>query len=86
MKKQQWEFCIVSTPPPGPLEVYISFMRLTGMERHVHRAKNWDDGMYRLLPEILAQLGMDGWQIAHVDQAGTYFMQRLIVPDNEPDE
>ena len=86
MKKQQWEFCIVSAPPPGPVEVYVSYMRITGMERHIYRAKNWDDGTYRLMPEILARLGMEGWQIAHVDQAGNYYLQRLIIPDNDRDE
>lgn len=73
---------MVSTPPPGPLEVYVSYMRMTGMERHVYHAKNWDDGTYRLLPEILAKLGLEGWQIAHVDPAGTYYMQRQISPDD----
>jgi len=83
---QAWEFCIVSTPPPGPVEVYVSYMRLTGMEQHIHKAKSWDDGTYRLLPEILAKLGREGWQIAHVDQAGAYYMQRPLHLDSTPDE
>ena len=83
---QQWEFCIVSTPPPGPVEVYVSYMRVGGMERHVYKAKSWDDGAYRLLPEILAKLGLEGWQMVSVDQSGAYHMQRLLESDLSDDE
>lgn len=83
---QQWEFCLVSTPPPGPVEVYVSYMRVGGMERHVYQAESWDDGAYRLLPEILATLGLDGWQIAYVDQAGAYYMQRPLQSDSPSDK
>ena len=83
---QKWEFCIVSTPPPGPVEVYVSYMRPGGMERHVFQAQNWDDGFYRLLPDILAKMGRDGWQIAFVDQAGSYYMQRELNGDQPPDD
>ena len=44
-----------------------------------------DDNPENLLL-LATQLGMEGWQIAHVDQAGNYYLQRLMIPDNDPDE
>ena len=80
--RQQWEFCVISTPPPGPVEVYVSYMKIGGMERHVYKAKSWDDGEYRLLPEILAKMGQEGWQIQFVDRTGAYYMQRPLLEDD----
>jgi len=75
---QQWEFCIISTPPPGPVEVYVSYMTPQGMERHTYKAESWDDGTYRILPQILSKMGREGWQIQFVDRTGAYYMQRPL--------
>ena len=83
-KHQAWEYCIISTPPPGPVEVYVTRHTLKGMERERYVAKSWDDGNQRLFPQIVAKMGLEGWELVFVDQAGSYYMRRQLF-DMPPD-
>lgn len=78
IKPIQWEYCIVSTPPPGPVEVYITYYTPEGTERERHIAKNFNDGMYRLFPQIIAQLGLQGWELVAIQTDGTYNFKRPV--------
>lgn len=75
---QAWEYCIVSTPPPGPVEVYVSYYTTEGLRRQVIKATSYMDGVNRVWPQIIAQLGLDGWELVHIDQAGAYTFKRPI--------
>ena len=80
MPHTRWEYCILSTPPPGPVQVYISYMRPEGMRREVHDARSYQDGVERLWPSIVAQMGLAGWELVFVDQSGAYYMRRPALP------
>lgn len=77
---QPWEYCVVSTPPPGPVQVYVTYFKTDGMERHIHTATDYNDGTARLWPQIIAQMGLAGWELVFVDQAGSYYFRRPLLP------
>ncbi len=78
----QWEYCVVAPAPPGPVVVYVTFYRPTGAERHVYSAKNYDDGAMRLWPQIIAELGLDGWELTAVYMEALYF--KRLLPASSP--
>lgn len=77
----QWEYCIVAPAPPGPVVVYVTFFRPDGAERHVHTAKTYEDGTMRLWPQIIAELGLAGWELVGVYMEALYFKRPL--PDSD---
>ncbi len=75
---QQWEYSVLSTPPPGPVQVYLTYFRTDGMERHIFNAQDYKDGSQRLWPQKVAEMGLAGWELVFVDQAGSYYFRRPL--------
>ncbi len=78
---QQWEYCILATAPPGPIQCTITYFKASGLEKHVYNAESYEDGMNRLWPQLIAQLGLQGWELVTVYQEGWYFKRALSAGD-----
>ncbi len=73
----KWEYCIVAPSPAGPVQVTVSVYRVSGVDKHVYNAKDYTDGSQRLWPQIIAELGLDGWELVAVHMDALYFKRPL---------
>ena len=74
---QRWEYCLAVPAPPGPVQVTVTFYSPAGAEKRVYRAEDYSDGSERLWPQVIAELGRDGWELVTVYQEGFYFKRPL---------
>jgi hypothetical protein len=74
---QQWEYCVVAPVPSGPLVITITYYQPDGAQVVQHRTKSYDEGMNVLWPKIIAELGLDGWELVTLE-AGAWHFKRLL--------
>jgi len=74
---QQWEYALLAESPGGPTVMTLTVYRLEGAEKTVHRAASYDEGSRVLLPRLLAQMGLDGWELVAVSTGAWHFKRPL---------
>ena len=72
-----WEYCVVSQVPSGPLVVNVVYYTPDGARTETHHAKSYDEGMNKLWPSVIAELGRDGWELVTVETGALYFKRAL---------
>ena len=78
----RWEYCVIAPAPPGPVQVTITFYHTSGAERRVYNAKDYTDGSIRLWSQLIAELGLDGWELVAAHMDALYF-KRPLADDTE---
>lgn len=73
----QWEYCILAQAPSGPLLITLTYYTPQGGKSTQHRAESYEDGLNRLWPQLVAQLGRDGWELVAIDTGAWYFKRSL---------
>ncbi len=73
----RWEYCIVAHAPSGPLLINVTYCTPQGAQLVQHRADSYEDGVNRLWPQVLAEIGRAGWELAAVDAGALYFKREL---------
>jgi hypothetical protein len=81
---QQWEYCLVSHVPSGPMVVNVTYYTSEGARQETHRAKDYEDGTQMLWPQVIANLGRAGWELVSVDSGALYF-KRAVEDANRSD-
>ncbi len=76
---QRWEYCVVAPVPSGPLVITVTHYQAAGAKVVQHRTKNYDEGMNILWPKVIAELGLQGWELVTVE-TGAWHFKRLL-PD-----
>ena len=74
---QQWEYCVVAQVASGPLVITIIYYQPDGAKTVQHRSKSYEDGLNTLWPQLIANLGREGWELVTVD-AGAWHFKRPI--------
>jgi hypothetical protein len=74
----QWEYCMATQVPSGPLIVTVTYYQPDGAKAVQHRAKSYDEGYNVLWPQVIANLGRDGWELVTVD-AGAWHFKRPVM-------
>jgi hypothetical protein len=74
---EQWEYCVVAPVPSGPLVITITYYQPDGAKRVQHRTKDYDEGVNVLWPKVIAELGLEGWELVTVDTGAWHFKRRL---------
>ena len=72
-----WEYCVASYVPSGPLMVNVVYYTPEGARTESHRTKDYDEGMSKLWPSVIANLGRDGWELVSIDNGALYFKRPL---------
>ena len=72
-----WEYCVVAPAPSGPLLITVSFYGPQGGQVVQHRTKSYEDGVERLWPSVIAQLGQEGWELVMVEAGAWHFKRPL---------
>ncbi|MEO8612466.1 MAG: hypothetical protein ABI690_31510 [Chloroflexota bacterium] len=74
---QGWEYCLASQVPSGPLLINVVFYTPDGAKTVTYHAKSYDEGMNKLWPSVIANLGRDGWELVSVETGALYFKRAL---------
>ena len=74
---QQWEYCVLAPAPTGQVVITLTYFRSNGGERQTFRAEDYGDGAMNLWPKIIADLGMEGWELVGVNMDALYFKRPL---------
>jgi hypothetical protein len=79
MIMQQWEYATLSESPAGPQVLVLTIYRLHGAETVSHQAKSFDEGKDMMLPRVIAQLGLDGWEMFAVGVGVWHFKRPILM-------
>jgi hypothetical protein len=74
---QSWEYCLVSHVPSGPLIVNVVYYTPDGARTETFHAKGYDEGMSKLWPSVIANLGREGWELVTVETGAMYFKRAI---------
>ncbi len=74
---QRWEYCLLAQVPSGPLVITITYYTPEGAKVVQRRTKSYDEGMNILWPQVIAELGRDGWELVTVDMGAWHFKRPL---------
>jgi len=77
MSKPAWEYCVASQVPSGPLLIHVVYYTPDGARTETHRTKDYDEGMSKLWPSVIANLGRDGWELVSVEAGALYFKRAV---------
>ena len=72
---QRWEYCLLAQVPSGPLVITITYYTPEGAKVVQRRTKSYDEGSNILWPQVIAELGRDGWELVAVSE--------LLSPSNK---
>ncbi|MBZ0287071.1 MAG: hypothetical protein K8I30_05610, partial [Anaerolineae bacterium] len=64
----------------GPLIVNVTYYTPDGARTETHRAESYDEGLNKLWPSIIAELGREGWELVTVETGALYF--KRAIPDS----
>ena len=73
----KWEYAVISQAPTGPIEVTITHYQQAGAVKTRHQAASFQEGTDELLPNLIAQMGQDGWELVSVTPNQWHFKRRL---------
>lgn len=74
---QQWEYCVLAPAPTGPVVITLTYLRPDGGERQTFHAEDHSDGTMNLWPKLIADLGMEGWELVGAHMDALYFKRPL---------
>jgi hypothetical protein len=77
-----WEYCVAAQVPSGPLMINVVFYTPDGARTETHRTKDYDEGVNKLWPSVIAKLGRDGWELVSVE-AGAWYFKRAVTVSSE---
>ena len=77
MKNAAWEYCLVSQVPSGPLIVNVVYYTPDGANTVTHRAETYEEGIKKLWPSVIANLGREGWELVTVETGALYFKRAI---------
>jgi hypothetical protein len=75
---QQWEYALLAESPGGPTVMTLTIYRLKGAQKTVYQAVSYDEGSQALRPRLLAQMGLDGWELVAVTTGAWHFKRPLM--------
>ena len=75
---QQWEYAILAESPAGPQVLTLTVYRLHGAETAMYQAKSFDEGKEVMLPRVIAQMGLDGWEMFAVSVGAWHFKRPIL--------
>lgn len=75
---QGWEYCLVSQVPSGPLIVNVVYYTPDGANTVTHRAETYEEGIKKLWPSVIANLGREGWELVTVETGALYFKRAIL--------
>jgi hypothetical protein len=73
----RWEYCTLAQAPSGPLLITLTVHTPDGGKITQRRADSYEEGINRLWPQLVAELGRDGWELVAID-AGAWHFKRLL--------
>ncbi|MEM6282371.1 MAG: hypothetical protein AAF787_09290 [Chloroflexota bacterium] len=76
---QQWEYALLTESPAGPQVLTLTVYRLHGAETTIYKSGSYDEGQQHTLPHVIAQLGIDGWEMFAI-AIGAWHFKRPIAP------
>jgi hypothetical protein len=77
LSQTAWEYCLVSHVPSGPVIVNVVYYTPDGARTEKHHAQSYDEGVNKLWPSIIANLGREGWELVTVDTGALYFKRAV---------
>lgn len=77
MNQTQWEYCIVAPSPGGPQLITVTTYTAAGAETIQHRDESYTKATTLLWPSVIANLGLEGWELVTVEMGAWHFKRRI---------
>ena len=78
MTNALWEYCLVAQVPSGPLIVNVIYYTSDGALTITHHADSYEEGVNKLWPSVIANLGREGWELVSVETGALYFKRVIL--------
>ncbi len=78
---QKWQYALLTESPAGPIVMTRTIYGVDGMERKEFVAASHEEGTEQLRPRLIAEMGLDGWEMFAVSVGGWHFKRPL--PNND---
>ncbi len=78
---QKWQYALLTESPAGPVVMTRTIYHVYGAEHTEFVAANYEEGVQYLRPRLIAEMGLDGWEMVAVSIGGWHFKRLLPLND-----